>query len=78
MEQKKIERIAALSKKLKTDGLSPEEAEERKALHREYIEDYRQNLKAMLDNTYIQKPDGTREKLRQKSEKDSGGKSKKE
>ena len=66
MEQKKIERIAELSRKHKAEGLTPEEAEERRALHREYADDYRKNLKALLDNTYIQKPDGTREKLQQK------------
>ena len=76
MEQKKIERIAELSRKHKAEGLSPEETEERRALHREYVEDYRRNLAAMLDNTYIQKPDGTREKLQRKDlSSDAVGKS---
>lgn len=78
MEQKKIERIAALSRKHKTEGLTPEEAAERKALHSEYIEDYRRNLRSILDNTYIQKPDGTREKLKQKAPTDTEEKNKTE
>ena len=51
---------------MKTEGLTEEEAAERKQLHKEYIEAYRKNLRATLDNTYIQRPDGTREKIGKK------------
>ena len=66
MDQKKIDRINFLARKMKTEGLTEEEAAERKQLHKEYIEAYRRNLRATLDNTYIQRPDGTREKIGKK------------
>lgn len=65
MTQEKIDRINALAKKAKTpEGLTPEEVAERDALRREYIDAYKRNLTAQLDNTYIQYPDGTRRKLK--------------
>ena len=63
MEQKKIDRINFLARKMKAEGLTDAEAAERKQLHKEYIEAYRKNLRATLENTYIQRPDGSREKL---------------
>ncbi|MBO4972150.1 MAG: DUF896 domain-containing protein [Clostridia bacterium] len=63
MDQKKLDRINELAAKMKTVGLTEEEAAERKQLHKEYIEAYRANLRGILENTYIQRPDGTREKL---------------
>ena len=63
MDQKKLDRINELAAKMKTVGLTEEEAAERKQLHEEYIEAYRANLRGILENTYIQRPDGTREKL---------------
>lgn len=66
MDQKKVDRINELARKMKTVGLTEEEAEERKQLHKEYIESYRASLRGILDNTYIQRPDGTKEKLGKK------------
>ena len=67
MTQEKIDRINALAKKAKSpEGLTPEETAERDALRREYIEAYKRSLTAQLDNTYIQYPDGTRRKLKQR------------
>ena len=43
-----------------------EEIKERMELRGQYIAEMKASLKHTLDNTYIQKPDGTREKLRQK------------
>lgn len=63
MDQAKIDRINALARKAKTEGLTPEETAEQAELRREYIEAYRASLRAMLDNTVIQRPDGSREKL---------------
>lgn len=67
MEQWKIDRINALAKKAKSpEGLTPEELSERDELRREYIQAYKASLIAQLDNTYIQRPDGSRQKLERK------------
>jgi uncharacterized protein YnzC (UPF0291/DUF896 family) len=64
MEKAKIERINALAKKAKTQGLTEEEKAEQEKLRREYIALYRANLKAQLDNSYIIGPDGIKRKLK--------------
>jgi uncharacterized protein YnzC (UPF0291/DUF896 family) len=64
MEKEKIARINELAKKSKSEGLTPEEAAEQKALREEYIRDFRASFGGILDNTVIERPDGTREKLK--------------
>lgn len=66
MERKKIERINELARKKKAGGLTPEETAEQAELRHEYLAEFRENMKAMLDNTVIQEPDGTRHALKQK------------
>ena len=66
MEKEKIARINELAKKKKAGTITPEEEAERAVLHKEYIAAYRASLRGILDNTYIQRPDGTREKLQPK------------
>ena len=63
MEQEKIDRINALARKARAEGLTPEETRERDALRAEYVAAVRRNLEAQLDNTLIQEPDGTRHRL---------------
>ena len=64
MEQRTIERINALAKKAKSPaGLTPEEMVERDLLRREYIDAYRKNLEAQLENIRIVEPDGTKHRL---------------
>ena len=65
MERKKIEQINELARKKKAGGLTEEEAAEQAALRHEYLAEFRENMKAMLDNTVIQEPDGTRHALKQ-------------
>ena len=48
-----ITRINELAKKAKTEGLTPEELEERDKLRRIYIDSVKANLTGQLDNTYI-------------------------
>ncbi|MBQ9743892.1 MAG: DUF896 domain-containing protein [Clostridia bacterium] len=67
MEKEKIERINALAKKAKAEGLTDEERAEQKALREEYIAGFRKNLRGILDNTYIQTPDGNKKKMEPKS-----------
>ena len=64
MEQVKIDRINELAKKKKAGTLTEEEAKERAALHQEYINEIRLSFGAILDNTVIEYPDGSRKVLK--------------
>lgn len=64
MEQSKLDRINALAKKSKTEGLNDAEREEQQQLRKEYIAIIRKNMRGTLDNTIVQYPDGTRKHLR--------------
>ena len=66
MERSKIQRINELARKKKTGTLTEEEEAEQAELRREYLAEFRENMKAMLDSTIIQEPDGTRHALKQK------------
>ena len=59
-----IARINVLAKKAKSEGLTPEELAERDRLRRIYIDSVKASLTGQLDNTYILRPDGTKEKLK--------------
>ena len=59
-----IARINELAHKAKTpEGLTPEELKERDKLRRIYIDSVKANLVGQLENTYIVRPDGTKEKV---------------
>ena len=67
MERAKIDRINELAKKQKTEeGLTPEEKAEQAALREEYIKEFRASMRGILDNTYIQTPDGQKKKVGKK------------
>lgn len=66
MEKHKIDRINELARKKKSDGLTDEEAAEHAALRQEYIAGFRENMRQVLENTYVQRPDGTKTKLQKK------------
>lgn len=68
MEKAKLDRINELAKKKKEGTLTPEEIEERNALHQEYIAEIRLSFGAMLDNTVIQYPDGAKKSLKKDPE----------
>lgn len=61
-----IARINELAKKAKAEGLTDEELVERDKLRRIYIDSYKANLIAQLENTYIVGPDGKKRKLEHK------------
>lgn len=61
-----IARINELAAKNKAEGLTEAELEERAKLRRIYIDNVTGNLKAQMDNTYIVRPDGTKEKVEKK------------
>jgi len=68
MEKEKIERISALTALSRQRELTPEETAERDALRKEYIADYRENMRQMLQNVRIREEDGTLSPLRRKDE----------
>ena len=61
-----IARINELAAKNKTVGLTEEELVERDKLRRIYIDSYKANLVSQLENTYIVRPDGSKEKVTRK------------
>lgn len=63
---KVIKRINELAAKAKKDGLTPEEITERDKLRRIYIDSVKASLVGHLENTYIVRPDGTKEKVGKK------------
>lgn len=67
----KIDRINFLARKAREQELTEEEKIEQKALRAEYVSAFRKSLENTLDNTVIQRPDGTREKVK-KRKKSSG------
>lgn len=69
MEQSRIDRINELARLAKERSLTTEETEERQRLRQEYVQAFRRNLMATLDNVYIQEPDGSVHKLQKKDEK---------
>ena len=66
MEQKKLDRINELAHLAKERALTEEELAERAALRKEYIEEFRRGTIELLENTYIQTPDGKKHPLPRK------------
>ena len=69
MEQKKIDRINELAKKMKTIGLTEEEKAEQAVLRREYIDSFKRSLTGQLDNMYIVDEKGNKTKVERKGNK---------
>lgn len=66
MDKNLIDRINELTRISRERDLTEEETCERKTLRAAYIEAFRNSTIATLDQTYIQRPDGTKEKLRKR------------
>ena len=64
-----IRRINELAHKAKAEGLTEEELRERDALRKEYLDEWRKGAIEVLENTYIQTPDGKKHKLQRKDNK---------
>lgn len=62
-----IKRINELAAKAKSEGLNQEETAERDKLRRIYIDSVKASLTGHLENTYIVRPDGTKEKVTKKA-----------
>jgi len=63
-----VTRINELARKAKVMELTQEEKKEQESLRIAYIESFRNNMKATLDNVYIVEKDGTKKKLEPKKE----------
>lgn len=59
----KIDRINELAHLAKERALTVEELSERDALRKEYIAEFRRGTIELLENTYIQTPDGKKHPL---------------
>ena len=66
MENSKLQRINELAHIAKQRELTAEEIAERDILRKEYIAEWREGARQVLDNTYIQTPDGKKHKLQRK------------
>lgn len=67
MESNKLARINQLAKKAKSaEGLTDEERAEQAALRREYVDSFKQNLVAQLENTYMVDEQGNKKKLQKR------------
>lgn len=68
MTQEKIDRINALARKQRAEGLTDEERREQFQLRREYIEAIKNSLTAQLESTVIVEPDGTERRVKRRDE----------
>ena len=63
MEKELIDRINELARKAKSEGLTEEEKAEQKKLRDQYRFEFRQNLQAQLEHTYIMDENGNKRKF---------------
>lgn len=67
MEKAQIDRINELARKMKAEGLTEAEIQERDALRKQYIAEFRESLRGTLDRVYLEQEDGSYKKLEKKS-----------
>lgn len=70
MDKQKIDRINELARIKKERGLTAEELNEQAALRREYIDEFKQNVHATLQNVRVQNADGTLRELQRKQKEE--------
>lgn len=66
MNEQDIMRINELASLKKQRPLTEEESRERETLHKRYVAEMKASLGAHLDNMVIERPDGTRVKVKKK------------
>ena len=66
MTKELIDRINALAKKSREEGLTEEEKREQQTLRMQYIAEFRQGVVNTLDNTYIMDEKGNKVKVTKK------------
>lgn len=67
MTKEQLDRISELTRLSRSRDLTSAEQAEREMLRAQYIGEFRSNMKQILDNTTVQRPDGTVEPLRGKT-----------
>ncbi len=72
MNQEKIDRINALARKSKAEGLTETEKQEQALLRQEFLAAVRKNLQGQLDQIDVLNPDGSIENLGEKYGKKAG------
>lgn len=70
MKQADVDRINELARLAKTRALTEEEQKEQASLRAAYLREFRAGMRGTLEHTYIERPDGTKEKLHKKKEED--------
>lgn len=70
MTKEQIDRINALARKARAEGLTEAEKEEQAVLRRAYIDSVVGNLKGQLDNTVLVDEKGHRRRLKERKERD--------
>lgn len=70
MTKEQIDRINALARKAKAEGLTEAEKAEQAVLRRAYIDSVVGNLKGQLDNTVLVDEKGHRRRLKERKEGD--------
>ena len=66
MDEATVARINALARKQREEGLTPDEAREQQLLRRAYLDAYRRNLEAQLEQITVVEPDGTRRRVQKR------------
>jgi uncharacterized protein YnzC (UPF0291/DUF896 family) len=61
-----LDRINALARKSRLEGLDECEQAEQQALRKVYLAAFKSRMQDVLENTIIEEPDGTRHKLPRK------------
>lgn len=64
--QEQIKRINELSRKSKAEGLTESEKKEQAKLRELYVSNFKENLVAQLNNTYIVDEKGNKKKVEKK------------
>lgn len=66
MTKAQLDRIGALSRKSRAEGLTPAEQEEQALLRRTYIDEYKKGLRQLLDHTYLVDEKGNKRRVGKK------------
>ena len=69
MEKANLDRINELSRIARARELTPEEQAERQKRREAYLQAFRSQMRAQLDNTVVQYPDGSQRSLKEAGKK---------